>query len=171
VVDPVMVATSGDPLLQSPAIASYHARLFPLATLITPNLPEAAALSGWPVRDPGEMKAVGNELARKFGTCVLVKGGHLSGDLATDLFCDGTTVVEFSAPFFPGVSTHGTGCTYSAAIAARLALGDPLPEAVSRAKDFVSHAIEEHFSWPTSLGRIHALNHRAFDPDRQGSSV
>ena len=168
VVDPVMVATSGDPLLQSPAIKSYQTRLFPLATLITPNLPEAAALSGRPVRDPGEMKAVGNELARRFATGVLVKGGHLSGDLATDLYCDGTTVVEFSAPFVPGVSTHGTGCTYSAAIAARLALGDSLLEAISCAKKFVSRAIREHFFWPTPLGKIHGLNHRISEQDPQG---
>lgn len=159
VVDPVMVATSGDPLLQPDAIELYKARLFPLATLVTPNLPEAAALCGRPVRDLGEAKAVGGELARKFGTRILLKGGHLAGDSATDLLCDGTTVVEFSAPFVPGVSTHGTGCTYSAAIAARLALGDPLPEAIARAKDFVSRAIREYFSWPTGSGEIHALNH------------
>ena len=159
VVDPVMVATSGDALLQPQAIASYQTRLFPLAALVTPNLPEAAALSGRPVRDLDEMKAVGNELARKFGTRILLKGGHLPGDRAIDLLCDGKTVVEFSAPFVAGVSTHGTGCTYSAAIVARLALGDPLPDAIARAKDFVSRAIQEHFSWQTSLGEIHALKH------------
>ncbi len=159
VVDPVMVATSGDPLLQPSAIESYQTRLFPIATLVTPNVPETAALSGRPVRDLGEMKAAGNDLARKFGTRFLVKGGHLPGDSATDLLCDGMAVVEFSAPFVRGFSTHGTGCTYSAAIAARLALGDPLQEAIARAKDFVSHAIREYFSWPTSLGETHALNH------------
>ena len=161
VVDPVMVATSGDPLLRPNAIEFYQMRLFPLATLVTPNIPEAAALSGRPVREPGEMKSVGNELARKFATRILLKGGHLAGDAATDLLCDGTTVVEFSAPFVPGVSTHGTGCTYSAAIAARLALGDPLPKAIATAKEFVSRAIREYFSWQTSLGEIHALNHDA----------
>ena len=166
VVDPVMVATSGDALLQPQAIECYQTRLFPLATLVTPNLPEAAALSGRPVRDLGEMKTVGNELARKFATRILLKGGHLGGDVATDLLCDGTAVVEFSAPFVPGVSTHGTGCTYSAAIAARLALGDSLEEAVRRAKDFVSRAIREYFSWPTSSGEIHALNHGRSDGHR-----
>jgi hydroxymethylpyrimidine/phosphomethylpyrimidine kinase len=166
VVDPVMVATSGDPLLRPNAIEFYQTRLFPLATLITPNIPEAAALSGRPVRDLGEMKAVGDELARKFGTRILLKGGHLAGDRAIDLLSDGTTVMEFSAPFVSGVSTHGTGCTYSAAIAARLALGDPLPEAIARAKDFVSRAIRECNCWPTSLGEIHALNHRPPEKDR-----
>lgn len=159
VVDPVMVATSGARLLQPDAVESYQRRLFPMATLVTPNIPEAAALSGRPVRDLAEMKAVGNELARRFGTRFLLKGGHLSGDRAIDLFCDGREVLEFSAPFVAGVSTHGTGCTYSAAIAARLAQGDPLPEAIACAKEFVSRAIREHWSWQTSSGEVKALNH------------
>jgi len=160
IVDPVMIATSGDALLQPAAVESYCARLLPRATLVTPNMAEAAALTGRPVRDLVEMKAAGNELARKFGTRFLLKGGHLAGDRATDLLCDGRAVLEFSAPFVPGVSTHGTGCTYSAAIAARLAFGDLLEEAIARAKDFVSRAIREYFSWQTSIGEIQALNHR-----------
>jgi hydroxymethylpyrimidine/phosphomethylpyrimidine kinase len=159
IVDPVMIATSDDPLLQPAAVESYRARLFPRATLVTPNMAEAAALTGRPVRDLVEMKTAGNELARKFGTQFLVKGGHLVGDWAVDLLCDGTDATKFSAPFVPGVSTHGTGCTYSAAIAARLALGDPLEEAIARAKDFVSRAIREYLSWPASSGEIQALNH------------
>ena len=159
IVDPVMIATSGEPLLQPAAVDSYCARLFPRATLVTPNMAEAAALIGWPVRDVGEMKTAGNELARKFGTRFLLKGGHLVGDQAIDLLCDATTAVEFSAPFVPGVSMHGTGCTYSAAIAARLAFGDPLEESIARAKDFVNRAIREYLSWPTSSGEIQALNH------------
>ena len=159
IIDPVMIATSGDALLQPAAVASYCARLFPRATLVTPNLAEAAALTGRSVRDVGEMKAAGNELARKFRTRFLLKGGHLVGDRAIDLLCDETVVVEFSAPFVPGVSTHGTGCTYSAAIAARLAHGDSLEESIARAKDFVSRAIREYLSWPTSSGEIQALNH------------
>ncbi len=78
---------------------------------------------------------------------------------ATDLLFEGTAVAEFSAPFVQGVSTHGTGCTYSAAIAARLALGDSLQEAIARAKEFVSRAIRDHFSWTNSSGEVHALNH------------
>ncbi|MEO6969407.1 MAG: bifunctional hydroxymethylpyrimidine kinase/phosphomethylpyrimidine kinase [Chthoniobacterales bacterium] len=159
IVDPVMIATSGDALLEPAAVETYRARLFPRATLITPNMAEAAALIGRPVRDLDEMKAAGSELAQKFGTRILLKGGHLAGDRAIDLLCDGKTVVEFAAPFVAGVSTHGTGCTYSAAIAARLALGDPLPDAIARAKEFVSRAIREYFSLETSLGEIHALNH------------
>ena len=102
---------------------------------------------------------MGEELARKFETPFLIKGGHLDGERAIDLLCDGAAVAEFSAPFVAGVSTHGTGCTYSAAITARLALGDSLEEAIAQAKDFVSRAIREHFAWPSSLGEIHALNH------------
>jgi hydroxymethylpyrimidine/phosphomethylpyrimidine kinase len=98
-------------------------------------------------------------LAKKFGTRFLVKGGHLGEGAATDLLCDGTAAAEFSTPFIDGVSTHGTGCTYSAAIAARLALGDELEVAIARAKDFVSRAIGGHFAWTTSLGEVQALNH------------
>jgi hydroxymethylpyrimidine/phosphomethylpyrimidine kinase len=98
-------------------------------------------------------------LARKFGTRFLIKGGHLGGANATDLLCDGTAVAEFSTPFIAGVSTHGTGCTYSAAITAGLALGDELEVAIARAKDFVSRAIGGHFAWTTSSGEVQALNH------------
>lgn len=159
VVDPVMVATSGDALLESAAIESYRARLFPRATLVTPNMAEAAVLTGRPVRDLEEMRRAGAELAREFRTRVLLKGGHLARGQATDLLCGGAKVAEFSAPFVAGVSTHGTGCTYSAAIAAGLARGDALEEAIARGKDFVSRAIREHFVWRSSSGEIHALNH------------
>ena len=159
IVDPVMIATSGDALLQPAAVEAYGARLLPRATLVTPNMAEAAALSGRPVRNLVEMEGAGGELARKFGTRFLVKGGHLAGDRAVDLLCDGKSTVEFSARFIPGVATHGTGCTYSAAIAARLALGDSLEEAIARGKDFVSRAISRHFTWKNSSGEIHVLNH------------
>jgi hydroxymethylpyrimidine/phosphomethylpyrimidine kinase len=159
IVDPVMIATSGDALLQPAAIECYRSRLFPRATLVTPNMAEAAALTGWPVGNLAEMRAAGEELTRIFGTRFLLKGGHLDGAQATDLLFAGTAVAEFSAPFVAGVSTHGTGCTYSAAIAARLALGDSLEEAIARAKEFVSRAIREYFSWTNSSGEIHALNH------------
>lgn len=160
VVDPVMVATSGDPLLQPKAMKTYCARLFPRATLITPNMAEAAALSGQPVRNLEEMRVAGEQLAKEFETRFLLKGGHLGGESATDLLFGGNAVAEFSAPFLDRVSTHGTGCTYSAAIAAHLALGDDLEAAISRAKDFVSRAICQHFTWQSSLGEIHALNHQ-----------
>ena len=158
VVDPVMVATSGDSLLQPEALETYCTRLFPRATLITPNMAEAAALTGQPVRNLEEMRRAGEQLAKKFGTRFLIKGGHLGGKSATDLLFGEREVVEFSAPFISRASTHGTGCTYSAAIAARLAFDDDLEEAILKAKDFVSHAIRQHFTWESSLGEIHALN-------------
>ncbi len=161
IVDPVMIATSGDALLQPAAVETYRARLFPRATLVTPNMAEAAALTGRPVSNLEEMRMAGEQLVREFGTRFLLKGGHLRAGEATDLLFGQTAVAEFSAPFVEGVSTHGTGCTYSAAIAARLALGDELEEAIARAKNFVSRAIDEHFVWPGSSGEIHALNHRS----------
>lgn len=159
VIDPVMIASSGDALLQPAAVETYRARLFPRATLVTPNMAEAAALTGRPVRNLEEMHGAGRALAEKFGTPFLLKGGHLEGKSAIDLLFGGPEVKEFTAPFVPEVSTHGTGCTYSAAIAARLACGDELEPAIAQAKDFVSRAIAEHFSWSTASGEMHALNH------------
>jgi hydroxymethylpyrimidine/phosphomethylpyrimidine kinase len=159
IIDPVMIATSGDALLQPAAVEAYQLRLFPLATLVTPNIAEAAALTGLPVRNLDQVRVAGQKLVRDFATSFLIKGGHLSGDRATDLLFDGSTVLEFSAPFVASLSTHGTGCTYSAAITAGLALGIPLAEAIARAKNFVSRAIGEHLSWTASLGEMHALNH------------
>jgi hydroxymethylpyrimidine/phosphomethylpyrimidine kinase len=152
IVDPVMVATSGALLLEADAIADYETRLFPRATLVTPNLDEATVLLGNPIRDFAEMREAGNKLAAKYRTRFLLKGGHLAGDSAVDFLCDGDSAIEFSAPFTRGLSTHGTGCTYSAAIAAGLALGDSLDAAIRRAKIFVSRAIEHHFSWPSAEG-------------------
>jgi hydroxymethylpyrimidine/phosphomethylpyrimidine kinase len=155
VIDPVMVATSGDPLLQEDAIAVYERELFPRATLITPNLDEAARLIGKPIADLPAMREAGEALASKYGVSVLLKGGHLAGDQATDLLFLHGNVIEFSAPFSRGIATHGTGCTYSAAITSGLATGLPLEEAVRRAKNFVSAAIAQHHAW----GDLHALNH------------
>ncbi len=160
VVDPVMVATSGAQLLQPEAIELYRTRLFPRATLITPNLAEAAALTDLRVTDLEEMRVAGKQLQREYGVPWLLKGGHLEGDRAIDLFFDGAGVTEFSVPYVAGVSTHGTGCTYSAAIAAGLARGLALPAAIAPAKEFVSQAIAGHYSWETSLGKIDALQHR-----------
>ena len=155
VIDPVMVATSGDPLLQPDAIDGYERALFPVATLLTPNLSEAAHLLDKPINDVSGMREAGEILAKKYGTAVLLKGGHLAGDQAIDLLFAGGSVIEFSAPFSRGIATHGTGCTYSAAITAGLASNLSLEEAVRRAKEFVSAAIAQHHAW----NDIHALNH------------
>jgi len=160
VVDPVMVATSGDPLLKKGAVARYETELFPRATLITPNLDEGAQLLGESIRTVTRMRTAGKKLFEKYGVPVLLKGGHLGRDQAIDLlFADGK-VTEFAAPFVRGISTHGTGCTYSAAIAAGLASGCSLEESVGRAKKFVSAAIAQHFRWTSKAGgAVDALNH------------
>ena len=159
VVDPVMVATSGDPLLKNDAVAVYADRLFKLASLVTPNLDEVRALLGRPVATVDEMQTAGRELAVKFGVPFLLKGGHLRGGGATDLLFAGGEVREFAAPFIRGVATHGTGCTYSAAITAGLAKGLPLERAIAEAKTFVTRAIANHFSWPRDGSSTTALNH------------
>jgi hydroxymethylpyrimidine/phosphomethylpyrimidine kinase len=160
VVDPVMVATSGDALLQSGAIACYENELFPRASLITPNLDEAAQLLGITIKTITRMRTAGKKLAEKYRAPILLKGGHLAGNQAIDLLFVGGKVVEFSAPFVRNVSTHGTGCTYSAAITAGLALGWSLEESIRQGKHFVTATIAQHFSWsqkPRAV--VHALNH------------
>ena len=152
VVDPVMVATSGDALLKSDAIAAYTGRLLKIANLVTPNLDEVCALLDRSVTTIDEMKTAGLELVEKFGVPFLLKGGHLRGNEATDLLFAGDEVREFTAPFVPGVATHGTGCTYSAAITAGLAKGLPLERAITEAKAFITRAIANHFSWPGDGG-------------------
>lgn len=157
VVDPVMVATSGDPLLEPDAVAAYLERLFPLATLATPNLAEAAALWGDPVRDLEAMRRAGRELCARHGCAFLLKGGHLKGEAVDLLAMPGGSEKLFRAPRVKGVSTHGTGCTLSAAIAAGLANGLPLAEAVACGKAFVTRAIAGSYRWPGT----EALNHQA----------
>ncbi len=161
VVDPVIIATSGDPLLKADAIALCRERLFPLATLITPNLDEASTLLGRPVTSLAEMRVAGAELTARHGTAFLLKGGHLRGAVATDLLFAGGKVAEFSAPFVPGVSTHGTGCTYSAAIAAGLGKGLALHDAVAEAKRYVTAAVTNFLRWEKDGRTTDALNHQA----------
>ena len=160
VIDPVIVATSGDPLVEPAAIETYEKELFPLASLITPNLNEAERLLGTEIKDRQAIRRAGKRLEREFGTAILVKGGHLEGDAALDLLFIRGKVVEFSAPKAFGVATHGTGCTYSAAISAGLASGLALEVAIRRAKKFVAEAIAQHFRWTSPSGKkLDALRH------------
>jgi hydroxymethylpyrimidine/phosphomethylpyrimidine kinase len=161
VVDPVMVATSGDSLLQDDAIALYRERLFPLATLITPNLDETRVLLGRPVTSLEAMRAAGEELSARYATAFLLKGGHLRTTDATDLLFANGEVHEFSAPHVPGVSTHGTGCTYSAAIAAGLGKGLALREAVAEAKVVLTRAVTQFLRWEHRGHTTDALHHFA----------
>jgi hydroxymethylpyrimidine/phosphomethylpyrimidine kinase len=155
IVDPVMVATSGVTLLKSSAIRAVRVELLPLAALVTPNLDEAELLLGIKIRDEEGLRSAAREIVRRFGCAALVKGGHLKGTReAIDIFYDGKTELLLSAPFVRGVSTHGTGCTYSAAIAAYLARGAQLPDAVRDAKEFITQAIVNS----RRIGRHFTLN-------------
>jgi hydroxymethylpyrimidine/phosphomethylpyrimidine kinase len=159
VVDPVMVATSGDALLPRGAIKLYEKELFPLATLITPNLDEAAKFLGEKIQDRQSMQRAVKALATKYGTSILLKGGHLAGSTARDLLYHRGKMTEFSAPFVRGIATHGTGCTYSAAITVGLAFGLSLEDSIKGAKKFVTASIRRHFRWKNRHGVICALNH------------
>ncbi len=150
VIDPVMVATSGVRLVSEETTAAIVRRLLPLATLITPNLPEAEILCGRAVSDPNaerlgsadHARDLARQLYETYGCAVLVKGGHGSGASAVDVLFTGTDFAEFSLPWIPHpVSTHGTGCSLAAALAAELARGSDVTAAVRGAKDYVHKAI------------------------------
>ena len=143
VLDPVMIAASGARLLESSAVEAIRTHLFPLATLITPNLPEAAALLGTSMAETDEaMDDQAEKLAALGAANVLVKGGHGTGEISSDLLLlAGGARQRFNAPRLATRNTHGTGCTLSSAIAANLAKGLALPEAVGQAKSYISAAI------------------------------
>ena len=159
VVDPVMVATSGDALLHGDAVALYREKLIPQARLITPNLDEVRTLLGREITSEAEMREAGLELARIFGCAVLIKGGHLRGEEAVDYLVEKDHIAEYRAPFVPDVSTHGTGCSYSAAVATGLAQGLSLGNSVAAAKRFVSGAIADFLRWEHGGQRVDALHH------------
>ena len=150
VVDPVMVATSGARLLDEAAVQAVRARLLPLAMLVTPNVAEAEILTGLRIVTAADLATAARRLVELGARAALVKGGHLEGP-ATDAYWDGSTALALVAERLPARNTHGTGCTLSAAITARLALGDDLPDAVQRAKAYVTKAIAQ----APSLGRGH----------------
>jgi hydroxymethylpyrimidine/phosphomethylpyrimidine kinase len=159
VVDPVMVATCGDRLVDEPAIEALRENLFRRAVLLTPNMGETSVLLGREITEEGQLGDAARALADTFGIAVLVKGGHLDGEMAVDhlIAADGQAH-QFRSAFIPDRDTHGTGCTLSSAIVARLALGQPLVEAVRSAKNYVHQAIEHVLRWD---GPIDALNHFA----------
>jgi hydroxymethylpyrimidine/phosphomethylpyrimidine kinase len=167
IVDPVLISTSGAKLLEPAALKILKEKLLPLATLVTPNLAEAEILSGKKISSVEEMREAARKIHSKFGCAVLVKGGHLplveklNRDLlkrktiqqASDIFFDGKTELLLTAPFVKGVRTHGTGCTYSAAICGALALGHDLPRAIEIGKQFVTAAIARSYK----IGKHFAL--------------
>lgn len=153
VVDPVMIAKSGDPLLEPDARQALVEAILPLALVVTPNLHEAAALAEFPVATVEEMEAAARRIHGLGPRWVLVKGGHLKGD-PVDLLFDGRTIERFLVERVPTPHTHGTGCTYSAAIAAGLARGATVPEAVGEAKRYVTAAIRAGFALGRGVGTL-----------------
>ena len=180
IVDPVLTSTSGAKLLETKALKILKEKLLPLATLATPNLSEAEKLSGQKISSVEEMSVAARKIHSQFGCAVLVKGGHLklakslnrnwlnrktilrfnnsTIQQATDIFFDGKIELLLSAPFVKNVRTHGTGCVYSAAICAALALGKNLPQAVQIGKDFVTKAISKSYKIGRRNGHF-ALGH------------
>jgi hydroxymethylpyrimidine/phosphomethylpyrimidine kinase len=155
VVDPVMISTSGSRLLKPSAIKLLKKELLPLAALVTPNLDEAKILTGRDLNSIEDLRAAAKQIHREFGCAALVKGGHLRNSReAVDIFFEGKNELLLTAPFIKDVHTHGTGCTYSAAITGFLARGLELPDAVVRAKEFISQAIAQS----QSVGRHSTLN-------------
>src|SRR5690625_1807317 len=145
IMDPVMVATSGDPLIAEDARHFLREHLLPLTTIVTPNIPEAESITERNIETAEDMKEAAVEIVHKYGAqAALVKGGHSTGD-AVDFLYDGNKVHTFSAPRIQTKNTHGTGCTLSAAINAYLSQGYFLYESVNQAKQFVKAAIEHSF--------------------------
>ena len=157
VVDPVMISKHGAPLIADDARAALTGSLIPRARLITPNIPEAEALTGITIRNPAEMRRAALRLREMGAAAVLVKGGHL-GRSAVDILLDGEEWHDYPAERIETRHTHGTGCTYSAAITAGLALGLPLEEAVRRAKVFITEAIRTNPGLGAGSGPV---NHHA----------
>lgn len=159
VVDPVMIASTGDSLLDPAAMSAYKEQLFPLARVITPNLPEAEALLGEAIPDENSLEPAARKLAALYQTNVLLKGGHLDSPDCVDLLIENGQLHRFSSRRLDVPGSHGTGCTLSAAIAARLALGDDLPSAVAAAKDYLTETLRSSYQFTAASGEIvHALN-------------
>lgn len=155
VVDPVMVAKGGHPLLQESAVAALKERLLPLAMVVTPNIPEAEILAGMTVDSPQSAREAARKIAALGPRVVVIKGGHLAGD-ATDLVFDGESFVELVAERIDTKNTHGTGCSFSAAIASLLARDVPVVEATREAKTWLTAAIARSYA----IGEGHSpVNH------------
>lgn len=155
VVDPVMIAKSGDRLLRADAIDALQNLLLPLATVVTPNVPEAEVLAEMKIETPDEVWLAARRIVELGAKVVVIKGGHLPGQ-AVDRLYDGETLKEFGVPRVDTVNTHGTGCTFASAITAGLAKGKTVVGAVEAAKDYVTQAIKNSYS----LGHGHgSINH------------
>ena len=154
VVDPVMVATSGDLLIRQNAVAVLRSKLIPLATVVTPNIPEAEVLTGMKLRTAEEIREAARRIVKMGAQSVIVKGGHLKGP-AMDLFFDGKKFTPLYAPRIRTKNTHGTGCTLSAAIAANLAKGEKIATAVADAKRYITQALRHSYRIGSGHSPVH----------------
>ena len=155
VVDPVMIAKSGDRLIDEDAVATMRSELLRRAFVVTPNIPEAEAIAGMTIRSDKDRQEAARRMVKLGASAVIIKGGHLRLPMIQDLLYDGHRFAEFKAPRIEGRSTHGTGCTFAAAIAAQLALGTALADAVPLAQEYVAGAMRAG----PDIGRGHAPLH------------
>ncbi len=155
ILDPVMISKSGYALLQQDARDALVERLFPLAQVVTPNLPEAEALLGRPIADLTAMKQAARDISALGAGMVVVKGGHLGGEQATDVLFDGTAFKLLESRRIDTANTHGTGCTFSSAIAAGMARGNPFFDAVDHAKRYITGAIAHALPLGKGCGPTH----------------
>lgn len=158
VVDPVMVSKSGHHLLQPEAKDALIRELLPIATIVTPNIPEAEVILNKKIATVDDMEAAARAIYKLGPKSVLVKGGHLEGD-AIDVFYDGTTITKICSSRIHKNNTHGTGCTLSSAIASYLALGYELTIAISKSKDYVTKAIDSGLEIGKGVGPLHHFHH------------
>lgn len=159
VLDPVMISKSGYALLKTEARQALMEKLFPLAQVVTPNIHEAEALIDGKIETVDQMESAARQISHLGAATVVVKGGHLDGSQATDILFDGNTIQKISSARIDTANTHGTGCTFSAAIAAHLAKGYPFVEAVQGAKRYITGAIAHALD----IGKGHGPTHHFFN--------
>lgn len=165
VVDPVMVSTSGSMLMQNDALGTFCSRLLPMATLLTPNIPEAEVLSNLSIRSTDDMDAAGSSILAMGCKAVLIKGGHLEGRKIDKLYLPDGEIRSFVHESIATHNTHGTGCTLSSAIAAFMARGLALADAVAQAKTYLSQALEA--GKDVHIGEGHGPVNHLFNPEKQ----
>ena len=156
ILDPVMIAKGGAKLLEDDAVDTLKSELLPLSLLVTPNIPEAEALSGLEIRKINDMKEASKEIIKMGCKNVLIKGGHMESTESIDIFYNGEEFTEFSAERINTKNTHGTGCTYSAAICANIANGLQIIKSIEKAKNFITNSIKQSLNIGTGHG---PLNH------------
>ena len=159
VIDPVMVAKSGDPLLRQEAVDALRTLLLPLATVVTPNIPEAETILGHSLDSDEAIRDAARTIVALGARSVVIKGGHRESPTADDLFYDGEEFRVFSAPRVNTANTHGTGCTFASAIAAWLARDADLATAVARAKDYITHTLSHAYSIGHGHSPVHHFYH------------